>query len=320
MSHRLIKSDFLNSLTIPILFLVISLLTNLVAEARTVRDATGFKVTVPKDPQRILALGEVDLDSCLALNVMPIGTINGRGQQSLPAYLTNVIGQPSINRIPIVGDLGRPNLELVAAQKPDLILTAPTSEGALRLLRKIAPTVVTYNNGDPWQKTFDKIAYVLGREEQAMKYKERYLKELQATKKLLAPLGKLTASIVRWNPKGPAFMYRDSFASTILIDLGFTRPKYQNIPGQQHSMPLSWDAIDKIDGDWLFVGTLRLEGESQKALQDALASPKMKTLSAVQRGNLFPVDGSKWTSIGGPLAALSIIEEIKAIAANTTSG
>src|SRR5699024_966401 len=88
----------------------------------------------------------------------------------------------------------------------------------------------------------------------------------------------------------------------------------QRPEGQQeeavHSMPLSMENLDAIDGDWIFVGTLSGSGSDVDALESAKASPSFAALDAVKQGHVSTVDGSKWMSLGGPLAALSMLDDI----------
>ena len=68
-------------------------------------------------PQRVLALSEIDLDSLLALKLKPVGATNGRGQSGMPHYLGN-----AVSGIAGVGSFGSPVLDLVIGAQPDLIL------------------------------------------------------------------------------------------------------------------------------------------------------------------------------------------------------
>lgn len=294
--------------------ILLSLLSGLVAAAtttpasaqtRTVIDAEGSAVALPQAVRRIAALSEIDLDSCLALGIKPVATVNGRGQKSHPHYLQS----QGVSDVPVVGDLGRPNLEALIRLKPDLILTAPTRPEILALMRRIAPTAVTYRNSDPWKLVFDRVATILGREAAAAEFLARYEQELRAARGRLPSLQGKTVSIVRWNPNGPAFMQRDAFASLVLRDLGLDRPPAQQVEGQKHSMPISLEALHMIDADWLFIGTLEASGESATAMREVADNPAFQRLTAVKSKRHHPVDGSKWTSVGGPLAALSIVKE-----------
>lgn len=279
------------------------------AGTRTVKDVEGQTVEVPEQAKRVVALSEIDLDSCLALGVKPVGTVNGRGQTSYPHYLQTSPAAELARDVPIVGDIGRPNMEALVKLKPDLILTSPTRPEVLVLLRKIAPTVVTYKSGDEWKVVFTRVADALGQKAKADDFMTSYRKELDSAKAKLATVKDKSVSIVRWNPKGPAFMYRDAFASLVLRDMGFDRPQAQKVPGERHSMPLSLEALNDIDAGWLFVGTLEPRGDATEAMQEIAKSSAFQRLGAVKAKHYFPVDGSKWTSAGGPLAALSIVKE-----------
>jgi iron complex transport system substrate-binding protein len=280
---------------------------------RSLLDAEGQDVVVPQQAQRVVTLSEIDLDSALALGLTPVGAINGRGQTSLPHYLQSAETAGLVKGIQIVGDLGRPNVEAIIKLKPDLILTSALRPEVLELMRKIAPTFVSFKNGDNWKDVLGRVAAAVGREQQAAAFMAGYEKELRAARAKLAGVSDKTVSIVRWNPNGPAFMYQDSFASLVLRDMGLERPASQRIAGERHSMPLSMEALDKIDAGWLFIGTLDPRGDAADAMQTVAKSSSFQRLSAVKSKRYFPVDGSKWTSIGGPLAALSIVKETSAM-------
>ncbi|MFC3034659.1 ABC transporter substrate-binding protein [Pseudoalteromonas fenneropenaei] len=277
---------------------------------RLVEDAFGNKVSVPVTPKRVVVLSEIDLDSSLALGLTPVGSANGRGQPGFPYYLLHhqSLGT-EVKAIRSVGELGQPNLEVILALEPDLILTMPNREEVLEVLNQIAPTVVTFSREDTWQTTLTRIANVLNRQAQAEAIFADYNALIAATKTKLTALQGQSVSLVRWNPKGPAFMYRDSFASEILRDIGLVRPAHQQKAGPHHSLPLSLEALDNIDADWLLVGTLTPSGDATDALKQTGTTPAFLALNAVQKGQFFAVDGTLWTSIGGPLAAQQVIQE-----------
>ena len=196
--------------------------------------------------------------------------------------------------------------------KPDLILTGPTRPEMLRLLEKIAPTFVSFKRGEQWKASFKRIASALNRTDEANRFLTRYANKAKAWSNSQREASLLkTVSIVRWNPKGPIFMYEQAFASLVLADMGFTRPKAQRIKGVRHSSPVSFESIKILDADLLFLGTLDSTSKTNKVMREAISNSHFKSLSAVQKSHLKIVDGSKWTSIGGPTAALSIIEEVE---------
>ena len=89
------------------------------------------------------------------------------------------------------------------------------------------------------------------------------------------------------------------------------RPEQQREPGFTHSQALSLESLDLLDADWLVVGTLAGTGEAADALNQARDTPAFQQLGAVQSGQMAPVDGSLWTSVGGPLAAMQVIDDVE---------
>ncbi|MHA3887406.1 ABC transporter substrate-binding protein [Stutzerimonas degradans] len=279
------------------------------ADARQMTDALGNTVTVPEAPKRVITLSEIDLDTALTLGVTPVGTINGRGQAAPPRYLDGKLPAG----IEVVGDIDNPNLETLLELQPDLILTGPVKPEQLAILNEIAPTVITFNWARPWQESMQRTAHALNREAEAKAVLERYRARVEEARQRLAAHQGETLSIVRWNPKGPSYMFKDAFASTVAEDVGLRRPAHQQDPGHTHSMALSLESLELLDADWLVIGTLATSGEAVEAMHQAEQTPAFRQLSAIQAKRFGAVDGSLWTSLGGPMAALQVIEDIEGL-------
>jgi iron complex transport system substrate-binding protein len=279
---------------------------------RTVADAAGQQVVVPTAPQRVLALSEVDLDASLALEIKPAGTLNGRGQAAPPRYLG-----ARTSGVAAVGDLARPVLDKVAGQDPDLILAGGgADEQTLAQLELVAPTVVTYKPGEDWKPAFRRIAAVLNKESQAAGFLGEYDKQVQEVKRALGANAGTTVSVVGWSPQGPGVVQSQAFASLVLADLGLKRAGHPG-DGAAVGTPLSLEALDQIDGDWLFVATLGPDGEATQtaqavqAMEAAKGTPAFQRLKAAKGDHVVVVDGSLWTGPGGPLAALAILDDVR---------
>lgn len=283
------------------------------ADTRQVTDAMGNTVTVLEAPQRVITLSEIDLDTALTLGVTPVGTINGRGQAAPPRYLDGKLPAG----IEVVGDIDNPNLETLLELEPDLILTGPVKPEQLAILNEIAPTVITFNWARPWQESMQRTAQALNKEAEAKAVLERYRARVEAARQRLAAHQGETLSIVRWNPKGPSYMFKDAFASTVAEDVGLLRPAHQQDRGHTHSMALSLESLELLDADWLVIGTLATSGEAVEAMNQAEQTPAFRQLSAIQVKRFGAVDGSLWTSLGGPMAALQVIEDIEALLGKT---
>ncbi|MEZ4730967.1 MAG: iron-siderophore ABC transporter substrate-binding protein [Caldilineaceae bacterium] len=277
---------------------------------RTVTDALGNEVTISANPQRVVTLTEIDLDSALALGLTPVGSVNGRGQLDLPAYLSEMT-----DGITSVGSLAEPSLEAIVALDPDLILAGnmiPAIEALLPELSEIAPVVATYQGSDDWKTTFQHVAEILNRQREA----DAFLAEYDAiANQIASSLGDETVevSITRWMPQGPVVMIPASFSSLVLADAGLARPEaHAGLAGDHpaHSDPISLESLDLIDGDWIFLGTLNEEGAT--SLAEAQENVLFQQLSAVQNEHVVPVDGTVWTSVGGPLAAMQVLQDVAA--------
>ncbi|QFI54523.1 ABC transporter substrate-binding protein [Aeromonas simiae] len=290
---------------IPLLLLLLAS-SALQAATREITDAIGRVITVPARPERVVTLGELELDSVLTLGVQPVGTLNGRGQSTLPHYLLPLADET----VRIVGDLGAPNLEALIDLEPDLILTGQVKPELLALLQAIAPTVVTSQFNDAWKPVFTRIATVLGKPAQASAFMANYQQRLDAARQAIAPHQGETISIVRWNPKGPSFMYSGTFASTVVAELGLRRPANQMGERQPHSPALSLESLGQLDANWLVIGTLSPSGEAVDAMRQAEQSPAFAQLPVIKAGRYRAVDGSLWTSTGGPQAALRVIDDV----------
>ena len=279
--------------------------TTITSESRVVIDAAGNEVELPTNPQRVVALSERDMDAAFALGAPVVGVVDGRGAMAPPAYL-----QPNLGAAVSVGAFSAPSPEGILNLNPDLILIGgifPALEELLPDLQQIAPVYISFNLGDDWKTAFLGTANALNQTAAAEAWLaeyDDYAAEIAAS----VPAGS-TVSIVRFNPDGPVIMAPASFASTVLAEAGFTRPEaHIVIEGQGHGDTISQEALQTIDADYLFIGALNEEGTA--VLETAVANPLFTALNAFQNDAVAVVDGAVWTTLGGPLAADSILDEV----------
>nr|QIE08480.1 iron compound ABC transporter, periplasmic [Streptomyces sp.] len=279
------------------------------AAGKTVRltDATGTTVKVPAAAKRVVALSEMDLDSALTLGVKPVGLTAGRGQHGAPGYLAE-----RAQGIPVVGAVTGPDIEKVVRSRPDVILAGQTADAqVLKQLRRIAPTVVTVDRTKNWKKSLQLTAKALGKDDAAEKFLTGYDTKVGALKKELGDRAGTSVSVARYSAKGTAVMQQGVFISDVLKDLGFKRPGVQNEKGEGHSTPISDENLREIDGDWLFIGTLSTAGPDAGLLDKLATKPAYRQLKAVHDKHATMIDGSKWTSLGGAEAAVSVLGDIR---------
>lgn len=290
---------------------------------RSYTDARGSVLKLPAKPQRIVALSEPTLDAAIALGAKPIATTAGRGQGTVSAYL-----QERAGGIASVGILGQPNIERIAALRPDVILidgTATPDDSIVAKLQKFAPTVFVSKNGADWKAAFAQTADVLGRRSEGTKLIAAYDDRVEAIRAKLGTNATAEISIVRWGGIGlPAVLKSELAAPRVLADLGLRRPAFQRGRGPGHTVPVSLEKIDALDGDWIFFGALGAGGAgggvsevpadieaANQAIGYAKDTPGFTDLKAFKADHIVPVDGSAWTSAGGYLAEQIVLNDVE---------
>lgn len=290
---------------------------------RTVRDIEGTEVQVPENPQRVVTLSEPTLDGALALGVKPVGSVAGRGQSGVPHYLAD-----KADGVKLLGSVSELDYEAIGSMDPDLILVDGTSVNnrpdVLEILRKIAPVVFTGYAGGPWEKNFDRVADALNLQDKARQIEQDYRSTVEQDKqKLAARYGDKTFSIVRWQGGGASLILKELPAGRALTDLGLKRPQNQDRMGLGHSDPVSLENLNQIDADYMFFGTLGGSSQdnpnaggsadlsgAQATLKEAEKASGFTDLTAYKDGHIIPVDGSRWTSTGGPLLMQGIVADV----------
>lgn len=291
---------------------------------RVIEDVNHEPVTVPADPQRVVTLSEPTLDGALALGVKPIGSVNGRGQTTMPNYLIDLA-----DGIPAVGTVAQFNFEAIAALKPDLILTYASGGNnpeSVAIMQQIAPVYFVGYAGAEWKTTFRNVANALNKVDEG----ERLLTEFDAyageVKERLQAAGYAdkTFSIVRWQGSNASLILKELPPGMALEAVGLKRPPAQDKEGRGHSEPISLENLTDADADYMFFGTLGgssvnnptaggsadISG-AQKAYEEAQGVPGFRELTAYRDGHVILVDGSLWTSTGGPILMRRIIEFVE---------
>ncbi|MGW6508952.1 ABC transporter substrate-binding protein, partial [Streptomyces niveus] len=137
---------------------------------RAVQTAMG-EVKVPDDPKRVVVLDTDALDSAVTLGITPVGATTAVADVPFSTYLP----ADKLTGIKPVGLIAEPNLEAIAALKPDLILSSKVrDEKNYKPLSAIAPTVFSDTTGPNWRENFELHADALGRTAEAKKIAADY--------------------------------------------------------------------------------------------------------------------------------------------------
>ncbi|MFC8516116.1 ABC transporter substrate-binding protein [Streptomyces sp. NPDC057257] len=279
------------------------------ATTRQITDAQGRKVDIPADPKKVVTLSESTTDAALTLGIEPVGTTSGRGQNGVSTYLAD-----KASKAQIVATVAEPDLEKIAALRPDLILVDATvgAQKSLDKLQAIAPTVFTAKQNENWRTAFTDTAEALDKKSEATKWLKDFDARVAGVKQKLGDNAGKSVSVIRWQDGAPSVVGKgDGVVGATLKELGLTRPKDQQGASVGHSEPVSLEKLDTIDGDWLFFGTLGDKADGEKAYAEARKVTNFGKLTAEKNKHVVVIVGSAWNSAGGPLSADVVLDEIE---------
>ncbi|MCX2180132.1 iron-siderophore ABC transporter substrate-binding protein [Streptomyces sp. SKN60] len=254
---------------------------------RTVTHDKG-KTEITTKPKRVVALDNSLVEAVVALDAPLVGGIGSyRDQKGFPPYLGDAVKDTKD-----VGPLDSPNLEAIAALKPDLIVSATVRhEDLYDQLSKIAPTVFVKTTGPIWKENITFLGTALGEEKKAADKLTAY--QTRAKKigdAINAKNPGQTYSLTRFLD-GPTRIYLPkTFSGIILTDMGLARPANQQ-DQEKFNIEISEEQIGQADADHIFMTTFS-GGEERK--KKFLANPLWKRLNAVQKGNVHEVEDAVW--------------------------
>lgn len=272
---------------------------------RTVSHAMG-DTTISDQPGRVVVLDTGELDSAAALGVEPVGAVRAPVDSGLLDYLS-----PATDDTELVGTIDEPDLEAIAALRPDLILSSQLRHEQLYdELSAIAPTVFTETVGVAWKDNFAVHAEALGRDDQASEMLDDYRARSAATGERLAADGALpTVSIVRFVPGEIRLYAKESFIGTILDDVGLPRPEVQDV--DEFDVVIGPEQVAQMDGDVIFYGAYGPPEDTDQV--DVTAGPLWDSLSAVQAGRAYQVPDDHWFLGIGITAANHVLDDLDEI-------
>lgn len=205
------------------------------SSTRTI-DSNRGPVEVPINPQRIVAIDRIALDTALALGLKPIAA-------APPASETSYLGD-LVNGIETISTPDGINFERIAALEPDLILGIddPFYDDMYGPLANIAPTALVgqFTNAGAWREYFDLIANVLTEDQDRIQQvRDEFDGKIAVTRAALGDMSSRSAQI--FNPyAGEAYLYlRDSFCGQLLGEVGFAASSSESTTGFVDTCPTS---------------------------------------------------------------------------------
>ncbi|MCK2035075.1 iron-siderophore ABC transporter substrate-binding protein [Microbacterium sp. SSW1-49] len=250
---------------------------------------------VPDDVQRVVTLEPLELDTAVAVGITPVGAAVASNVAGAPAYL-DVTGVEGVGTVP------EPDLEAIAALKPDLILGTEARHSALyEQLSAIAPTVFIATQADPWRDNAVLIGEALNREDEVTDLLAAVDERCTSLKDEYAVDGE-TAQLIRPRDETTLSLYGPvSFAGSLLECVGYTIPAQDWADGLQAD--ISPENILDAQADHVFVTATAVDDES--------AVPAAITQNAAAFPSVTLVDTSYWVSGVGPKGAQAVLDDIE---------
>ncbi|WP_341936112.1 iron-siderophore ABC transporter substrate-binding protein [Microbacterium sp. LWO14-1.2] len=266
-------------------------------DAGDVHEVTHARGTteVPTEVERVVTLEPLELDTAVAVGITPVGAAVASNVASTPSYL-------GVDGVEAVGTVPEPDLEAIAALKPDLILGTEARHSALyEQLSAIAPTVFIETQTDPWRDNALLIGEALNKEDEVADLladvdqrcadlSDQYDVDGQ-TVQLIRPRDETTLSLY-----GPI-----SFAGSLLECVGYTIPEQDWADGLQAD--ISPENILDATADEVFVTTADVDDQS--------TIPAAVTQNASAFPSVTLVDTSYWVAGVGPKGAHAVLDDIE---------
>jgi ferric citrate transport system substrate-binding protein len=261
----------------------------------TIRHELG-SVEIKSTPRRIVVLEYSFLDALTALGVKPVaGAIAASGgDRGVPPYLA-----AASQGIALVGSRGQPSLELILAQKPDLILADLTRHKAIApQLAAIAPTVVWKSQDGSYEDIlaqFADIGKIVGKSELAKQLLGDQERLLAKTKALVPKNTPQTLPAVAW-AQGFTVQSNESFTGSLLAKLGRKVEPPQNGVVR---FEVTLEALSAKNPNQMVI----FKANDEKLLLDEWRKNALwDNLSAVKNGRIYVFDRDLWTRGKGVLA------------------
>lgn len=275
-------------------------------QSYTVKHAMG-ETTIKGTPERIVMLTNQGTETLMALGVKPVGAV---GSTVDPTQFYDFT-KSFLEGTKSVGTEGQPNLEAIAALKPDLILGMKfRHEKIYQQLTAIAPTVFVDEPRGDWKENFSLFSEAVNKKAEGEKVLADWNKRVEEFKTKAGDKLNTKVSVVRFMPGKVRIYYKNTFTGAIFKDLGLARPASQD--KDDFAAEVTKERIPEMDGDIMFYFTYETgKGEASKLEQEWTNDSLWKNLNVVKNNKAFKVDDTIWNTSGGVIAANKVLDELE---------
>lgn len=275
------------------------------AESVEIKHILGT-TTIEGTPKKVVTLYQGATDTILEFGVKPVGVVESWAQQPMYDYL-----KTDLEDVTYVGLETQPNLEEIAALKPDLIIaTQVRHEEIYEQLNEIAPTVVNTTLYD-FRETANLLGQALGQEDKAESLIGDWENRVADFKTKIEANKEYPFSVTVTNYREDhARIYVKGFAGSILTELGFKGPK--NLEGQDELDIVKLndkETITQMDADAIF--QFKEDNAAvENTYKEWTAHPLYKELDAVKNDRVYTVDEIVWNFAGGLQSANLMLDDL----------
>lgn len=270
-------------------------------ETLEVNDSNG-KVTVPKNPKKVVVFDNGSLDTLDALGVGD--KVVGAATDNLPAYLDDY------KKVDSAGGIKEPDLEKINQMKPDLIIISGRQSDFLEQLKEIAPTMyLAVDTSDTWnsiKQNVETLGKIFGKEKAAEKQLAALETSIKETKEK-AVESKDKALTVLVNEGQLSTYGKDSRFGIVYDTFGFAEAD-DAIKASTHGQSVSYEYVLDKNPDVLFVvdRTKAIGGDDSNNVAD---NELVAQTTAGKDKKVISLQPDVWYLSGGGLESVKMMLE-----------
>ncbi|WCM95343.1 siderophore ABC transporter substrate-binding protein [Acidovorax sp. NCPPB 2350] len=257
----------------------------------SITHAKGTTV-MPAVPRTVLVYDLAALDILQALGV----EVQGVPEVKFPPYLQSYADA----KYRKIGSLFEPNLEVVNATRPDLVIVAGRSSAKYPDLAKLAPTIdLTVDPKDFLPGVFrnvETLGRIFGKQARAQELVTQAKAEIAALKQQGETAGK---GLIVLTTGGKMSAYGPGSRFGVLHDAFGIAPAQSNLTVSNHGQAVSFEFILQTNPDWLFVIDRDAAiGRDGTAAARQLDNELVRQTKAWRKKQVVYLDAARWYSLG----------------------
>jgi iron complex transport system substrate-binding protein len=272
----------------------------------TIEHAQG-STPVPVNPKKVFTFDLAALDDMEAIGVEAQGVPEAEFPSSLSKY--------SDAKYTKIGGMKEPDLEKVAAEKPDLIIISGRTADSYEDLSKIAPTVDLSSDATKPLESFEANARSIGKIFEKSDEVEKQLTSIESTiaetKTTAEASGK--KALITMVSGGKLTAYGAGSRFGLIHDvLGVTPVAEVKVDGA-HGESISFEYIKEKNPDILYVidRDTAVGTEGGEAATSVLDNELVNSTNAAKNNKIVSLDSSTWYLVGYGLRSVpSMIDEV----------